>query len=248
MILHLPSITLLAIDVVKPFHTLHSLRHTLLWCRFREAILLTDVRKHTGIGSQARAAGVTVINHTQSAATHKFPGIARVFYPDYEMAVLAEPAKLVGDSTHILYMERDAGVLNPGEWNTKWLGYDFIGAPWPLHSDPGWPPCTVGNNVGNSGFSLRSAKFCKAVAELAEQSEDSARFSNDSWTGRTMRPVLTELGIKYAPDKVADRFSCENQIYSGQFGFHGRHTIELNGWGGWFKDVLEAEEKYVAKI
>jgi hypothetical protein len=152
---------------------------------------------------------------------------------DYEMDNLLRPAEYC-DLGYVLYCEWDAGVLNPLGWDPEFLKYDFIGAPWVRHNDPGWPACDgETNNVGNFGFSLRSKRFCDAIAEAVSRNKgDPTMVSSDRWACRTMRPWLEKKGVKFAPWPVAMRFSCENVVYSGQFGFHGRQTAEMNGWGG----------------
>lgn len=201
-------------------------------------MLLTDIQKHarTALASTAAQTGVTLIHHTESDRQHRFPGIARSFFPDYEMAMIREPVNHLGSASHILMMEWDAGVLNPMAWEPWFLQWDYIGAPWPQHNLPGWPPCDgVTNAVGNSGFSLRSRRFCEAVCDALEAfKNDDRKFCHDAWMCRTIKPWLEERGIKFAPVEVAQKFSCENRIYAGQFGFHGRSTAKLNNWGGWF--------------
>jgi len=76
-------------------------------------------------------------------------------------------------------------------------------------------------------------RFCDAIAEAVQKHRgDPAMISSDRWACRTMRPWLEKRGVKFAPWQVAMRFSAENVIYSGQFGYHGRLTAEMNGWGG----------------
>lgn len=240
--LSLPNITLLSIDCARPFSALVALRETLLWVQPRETLLLTDVRRHPGIAKQAARHGVRVIQHTQTDRIHNFPGITRNFFIDYELALIREPANYIGESSHVLFMEWDSGVLNPWAWQKSWLRYDYIGAPWPNHHDPGWPPCTPDNAVGNSGFSLRSAKFCSLIAEAERtHQQDLSRYSSDRWMCRTMRPWLESRGIKFAPPATAAAFSCENRIYAGEFGFHGRATATMNGWLGWYEELHLAD-------
>lgn len=231
--LNLSTIVLMSIDVAQPFKAADALIASKTWCDFKDVILLTDVRRHSGIASHAAKFGIRVVNHTESNRTAKLPGIARTFYPDYERAQLTEPDNYVGDASHVLYMEADAGVINPDAWNPFWFSYDYIGAPWPRCAEHGFPECDgVTNAVGNTGFSLRSRKFCHAtVSCLAAHSSDQAYLLSDTWLCRTQRAWLErEHKIEFAPADVAARFSCENKIYTGQFGFHGKSTMRMNGW------------------
>lgn len=238
----LPDVTLICIDVVRPFHAVFSMTETLRLIAPRDSVLLTDIRRYPGVVKPAREAGIKVVDHQQSNETMTLPGVRRKFFPAYEEAAMTQPLTHINpSSSHVLFMEADAGVLNPLAWDKKWLRHDFIGAPWPPHVEFGWPPCDGKTNaVGNTGFSLRSRKFLEAVARaLVERKDDPYRFCHDSWICRTIRPWLeAECKIKFAPVDVAARFSCENRIYSGSFGFHGRSTVILNNWGGWYHDLI----------
>lgn len=156
------------------------------------------------------------------------PGLPK----DYELASMCEPIKHM-QTGFILFCEWDAAVLNPTAWMDEFLKYDYIGAPWSRHHEPGWPKCDEHNCVGNAGASLRSRLYCQKIAEACELfKNDPARISCDMWPARSVRPWLESQGVKFAPPGLAYRFSCENQIYSGQFMFHGKYTALLNNWGG----------------
>lgn len=134
------------------------------------------------------------------------------------------------ETSHAIHMEADARIANPSAWDQSWLQYDYIGAPWPWpFEQPGFPPCTAANCVGNLGFSLLSRRFCEAVSSIAKPTEVEARLS-DVYMCRTLRPQLEEMGIRFAPEGVAAKFSCEDKYYSGQFGWHGKGTAEINGF------------------
>ena len=152
---------------------------------------------------------------------------------DYERQIIEELPKWFS-TDFCLFQEWDAAVLNPSSWNPTWLEYDFIGAPWPHDfNELSYPPCTKDNCVGNGGFSLRSQRFANATAELFRKSPDkqAALRLSDAWICRTIRPYLEDaLGLTFATEDDAARFSCENRFYSGQFGAHGKNTIALNGW------------------
>lgn len=123
------------------------------------------------------------------------------------------------NTSHVLTIHADGYVLNADAWDNEWLQYDYIGATW-LFKD--------NMNVGNGGFSLRSKKLCDLLASHTLE----YIHPEDYHICRTYRPALEELGIKFAPEEVANKFSIEaygsgvfakaNQ-YSGQFGFHSSH-------------------------
>lgn len=229
MKIDLSKIILMSIDTIDPNRTIRSMLRVMDQCQFMEAVLLTDTTKHSNVNHS----GIKIVHHTETNRT--FPILddnGRVTHPDYELANLIEPAnQFHGGATHILYMEHDAGIKNKSAWTPAFLNFDFIGAPWPVHGFKGWPSCDGHTNaVGNFGFSIRSKKFCELVSDRAKSSDSDARFSCDAWACRTLRHELESLGVTYAPVKLAARFSCEDQVYNGQFGFHGHMTMRINGW------------------
>ena len=236
--LELPNVTLFAIDVVTPLKTLSMMRFSMRWVNFAKAVCLTNMKANRDAIYQF-SKEVELRHIEQSDRKISPPGMPQLKIPvDYELAILRETTKHF-DTSHVLHMEWDSAVLNPDAWDNEWLGYDFIGAPWQNHNDPGWPKCDESNNVGNGGFSLKSRGFCEAVASISlnTRNDDPAMLISDSWMCRTMRPKLESLGMRFAPASIAARFSCENKIYTGQFGFHGKQTADINGWGGSFGKI-----------
>lgn len=232
--LRLPDITVMAIDCFTPDKTALAVSHAMRIVKFGDAVILTDTAKTRRTIFHP---GCRIIHHTQGKEFVSRPGMKRRFAPDYELSTLREPSERT-TTPFILFMEWDSCVLNPAAWTDNFLSYDYIGAPWPDHHDPGWPACGDHNNVGNGGFSLRSKRFCKTVREFSFTHQgDPAMAASDSWVCRTMRPKLEGMGLKFAPEAMAARFSCENKVYAGQFGFHGKHTAEMNNWGGWMKNI-----------
>lgn len=230
--LGLPEVTLMAIDCFTPDKTVMAMVQSARLVKFADCVILTDTTKRYRLHPGQRA-----VHHTQGKEFKSVEGVARKFAPDYELAVLREPSEHCNTS-HVLFIEWDSGVLNPSAWTPDFLKYDYIGAPWVDHHDPGWPACDGSNNVGNGGFSLRSKRLCKAVRELSFTHQgDPGMLASDSWICRTIRPKLEGMGLKFAPESVAARFSCENRVYAGQFGFHGKYTADINNWGGWIRNI-----------
>lgn len=216
--LALPQVTLIAVDAFQPKRTVAAINFTLRLATFAGATLITS----TECGDLGVIPSPLKVFHVNNPATRQ-----RTWREEFWVKNLAN----CFDTSHCLHMEWDAGIGNPRAWDPAWLDYDFIGAPWP------WPyqdktcstPCTAENCVGNTGFALFSRRFCAAVAGLAHPTPAELTTS-DAYVCRTLRPALEKLGMRFAPESVAEAFSCENRIYSGQFGFHGRGTIRLNGW------------------
>jgi len=138
------------------------------------------------------------------------------------------------DTSHMLFIHPDGFILNPDAWNDEWLEYDYIGAPWWFNDDI---------NVGNGGFTLRSLKFLKTTALDENIKPIYGQGKNVIYNGFTPEdcllcrhygPYLKSIGIKFAPEEVAMRFSIEpnakyGSVWKDQFGFHNLHT-DLSTW------------------
>lgn len=70
------------------------------------------------------------------------------------------------ETSHVLIVQADGFVLNPGLWNPGWLDYDYVGAPWPETLRVGKYVIPLANRVGNGGFSLRSRRLLKMTAPI----------------------------------------------------------------------------------
>lgn len=131
---------------------------------------------------------------------------------EYSVFVLRRLHEFVA-TQHCLLIQWDGFIVNPQAWNPEFLSYDYIGAPWWWDHD---------HNVGNGGFSLRSAKMLKATTDQHLQPahpEDAAIRENKVY-------LETVHGIKIAPESLAAQFSWEENPkyprYAGAFGFHGK--------------------------
>src|SRR6201981_3554208 len=58
---------------------------------------------------------------------------------------------------HFLLIQWDGHAVNGDAWTDEFLAYDYIGAPWPQHPEE--------YRVGNGGFSLRSKRLARCLAE-----------------------------------------------------------------------------------
>lgn len=116
------------------------------------------------------------------------------------------------DTTHALLIHADGHVTNPQLWNSDWLNYDYIGAPWPLPKDDYSYRSESGKiqRVGNS-VSLRSKALMQRVAMFNWQ----PYFGNtneDGFISVHFRDRLEAEGFKFAPLEVAIHFSKEHEI------------------------------------
>ena len=149
-------------------------------------------------------------------------------------------------SDHILVVQDDGHIVNPLNWDEKFLEYDYIGAPWPTTAKwrKRWKNKNVSNaskvvkknRVGNGGFSLRSRKFLDYSAKF-----DSCNgIAEDVFLCLENYTTAIDSNIKFAPFDVAFKFSAEvplkgrrlnkenANIYfdkSAHFGWHGKRFL-----------------------
>lgn len=146
------------------------------------------------------------------------------------------------DTDFNLIVQYDGYAVNKKAWTDRFLNYDYIGATWPYHHK--------GLRVGNGGFSLRSKRLydvLKIVDIQYERSklistknlEESLNDFDDKFVGKSVpediiishlyRKDLEKHGVRFAPEKLADRFSIENNLRSAwaikSFGFHGEKML-----------------------
>jgi hypothetical protein len=133
------------------------------------------------------------------------------------------------ETDFVLVIQHDGFILNPEAWTDDFLAYDYIGAPWWYEDD---------NNVGNGGFSLRSKKLLNILYH-----DDSIRehHPEDHHIARTYGDYLRSLGIIFAPEHVASKFSIEGclkepvpvkygSVWTNEFGFHGLDETDISAW------------------
>lgn len=140
---------------------------------------------------------------------------------EYSWFIMKELAKHIKTS-HLLIFQHDGYILNPDAWDSEWLQYDYIGAPWEWYPD---------NRVGNGGFSLRSTRLMKIIAfdqNLIPVTDGlNTHKEEDHCICRIYRKYLEDTyDIKFAPLEVARKFSIEgyrslNRTWTNEFGFHG---------------------------
>src|SRR4030095_11064934 len=193
--LDLPGVTLVCIDTANHALALRALAQSCAAIRFARVLFLTD----------AVPDGVAALDNVEIAAVA--PITSRDAYSNF---VLKNFLPFV-DTAHVLLIQWDGYVINPGAWDAAFLEYDYLGAKWFWHDDA--------MRVGNGGFSLRSRRLLEALQdpriELVE--------AEDTTIGRTFRPLLErEHAIRFGSEALADRFAFEAAYPIGKpFGFHG---------------------------
>lgn len=101
------------------------------------------------------------------------------------------------ETPHFISIEWDGWVIDPEQWDEKYLDYDFIGAPW-------WYNDAL--NVGN-GLGLRSNRLMRYLHAYEDVFHVTAK--EDEALGRIYRPTLEQNGFKWAPEALASKFSFE---------------------------------------
>jgi hypothetical protein len=143
---------------------------------------------------------------------------------EYSKFILYELYKYI-TTDFCLIVQHDGFITNPTKWDSKFLEYDYIGAPWQIRD------CYINQSgeqcrVGNGGFSLRSKKLLEMPSKL------NAPFDIGEWRNEDLnfcifnKDLYIKEGIKFAPIDVAKYFSHE--MYTPElnniipFGVHGR--------------------------
>jgi hypothetical protein len=125
-----------------------------------------------------------------------------------------------------MVIHADGYVINPEAWRPEWLGYDYIGAPWPLPRDNFSYRDPLGNlvRVGNS-VSLRSKRILELPSRLNLPWRSYYGYTNeDGFLTCHNRQILEANGIRYSPFEEAIHFSKEAPLPENQgietFAFH----------------------------
>jgi len=195
--LSLPSVTLCAATSVNLAATVAALHRCLDLADFGDCLLLSD---------RPEAASLDRIRHVPISPLRSSE--------DYSHFMLTELVEHIS-TEHVLVVQWDGFVTDPAAWTDDFLGFDYIGAPWPHFID--------GHDVGNGGFSLRSRRLleaCRAPEFVVHCPEDVA-------IGRTNRESLeNHHGIRFADVATANRFAFERTSPDGPtFGFHGAFNM-----------------------
>lgn len=143
----------------------------------------------------------------------------------WNKAVIYDLHKYVS-TAYCMLIHADGYVIRPDLWDSSWLDYDFIGAPWPLPTDDYSYRDSAGDivRVGNS-VSLRSKKILElpTLLDLDWQSYY-GNTNEDGYLCCHKRNLLEKWGCRFAPLDVAKYFSKEHVIPENEgldtFAFH----------------------------
>lgn len=214
--LELPNVTLASATSVNVDRTIKALKKSCEEIKFSEVMLLTDKKVYNE--------NMSIIN------------IPEMDYIQYSHFITYELYKYI-KTDYVLIIQEDGFVINPGQWDNKFLQYDYIGAPFPIPN----PQDTISyrdpfNNlirVGNGGFSLRSKKLLSLPTELnLEWKPYFGYWNEDGFFSVHNRHIFENNGCKFAPLEVAVNFSKERETDENKdvvtFGFHGKDSKHIN--------------------
>lgn len=194
--LALREVTLCAADTINPVLAARALDLSMAQCEFADALLFTN----QDVATRAQIVRIEPLRSREA----------------YSAFMLKELGKHVA-TPWVLVAQWDGYVLDASRWSESFYEYDYIGAHWP-HRPPGL-------DIGNGGFSLRSARLLRALAE--DRFELRPDTIEDEAICQQWRPVLeSQYGIRFAPREVAGQFSYEASPGTRPtFGFHASFNM-----------------------
>lgn len=205
---------------------LNTIAHCCKYAKFGEIVFLTDLH------NQPQNFKDNLQYNFDQSSFSLIPIRTITSQDDYSNLILSYLYPNVSSHlTYVLIIQTDGFIVNPDAWDPRFLEYDYIGAPWwyyPYNHQPPHPLSTPISCVGNGGFSLRSRKLLEKIDILLTKNSYPKMTPEDLFICRTLRPELQSMGIKFAPEWLAYKFSCEDRPYDNQFGFHGHQTYKLN--------------------
>lgn len=187
-------------------------------------LVMVETRTHelarlTGLHCVKQIEFAEVLVHTDKPHLLDIPGARYIVIPDFNGNQFANysyfDAYKTVQTSHVLFLEHDAGVCDVNKWQPEFMEVDYVGAPW-------W--YTDGLNVGNGGFSLRSMRLIRFL------SKERAMFpaNTDNKLCRDYRRAIEKAGgFKWAEEELAHNFSVEQCQPVGSpmpfFGYHRSH-------------------------
>lgn len=124
------------------------------------------------------------------------------------------------ETDYAFIVQHDGWALSADNWKDDWLQYDYIGGLThagvvgdQLHIGFQWFGKPNPIVIQNGGFNLRSQKFMQAPTKygIIPRFFDNHMLNNEDvqLTG-ILRPIMEQVGVKFAPDDEAKIFSFEH--------------------------------------
>ena len=212
--LQLPQVTLVAMTSVNVKATIQAMEYSMRGIDFGDAVLITH-KKPLGLPKSIR------YSHTSKLTN----------IDDFNYKMVYE----LGDhikTDYALIVHADGFVVHPEMWRDEFLGYDYIGAPWPLpkegdtttYRDIYGNICRVGNSAGIRSKRLMDFPKKANVPWEGEYAYGKMWFYEDGFICCKIRHLLEAEGMRIAPLEVAKYYSHEQMIPEVQgitpFAFH----------------------------
>jgi len=215
-VIKIPNVTLAAVTCIKHWSTVKALMYSSRVINYDCIKLITNVDR-SFFDNVTLPDKIEVVNIGRDLKSKD----------EYSEFMLYEFKDYI-DTNHVLSIQYDGFVINPFEWKSEWLEYDYIGSPFPTFYR------NIENldevvRVGNGGFSLRSKKFISLFSELnlPIKKDSLAGIAEDNQQCCMYHSTFVNNGIKFAPLEVAVKFAHENFTLTEEvkkeitpFGFH----------------------------
>lgn len=157
-------------------------------------------------------------------------------------------------SEFALIVQDDGWVVNGGQWRDEYLDYDYIGALShaaivndTFYQNFSWVSLNNPRIIQNGGFSLRSHRFLVAPSLNGASyyfSDKEPLFNEDVQLSGIYRPQLEELGIKFSPNELCNKFSLE---YLGPIIHDGINFSEIFGTHGSSRKLISENSIQISK-
>ncbi len=203
--IHLKKTTLLGCTTRDHDTTLAALLHTQGMIEFANVVYFSDQ------GPDLIKYPIKDLTYVPLAKFIKYEEISV-----FALTILPAHAYLFSD--HILSIHWDGYPCLPEAWQDEFLGYDFIGCPYPT------------GEVGGMGLYIASQAMLKAIKDLNFKPTIENCFPDDQLLFRRHKDFLKSQSINIAPSDLAIKFSNTTHLhngrwkgysYNGSFGFHG---------------------------
>lgn len=203
----LPNVTLVCVDCEDAARADNVLSHCESLVDFGATLFLTSCetsREHVRI--------------PQIGQGNRVEGLKQ-----YSTFMLYELVRYI-DTEFLLTVQHDGWILNPDQWDPRWLEYDYIGPLFIQHP-----------LVGSGGFSLRSKRLHEHIRKIVTPYTatrgfcDSGYYWEDGVICCALRKRLVAEGFTFAPNDVAARFAYggNSAFYCPTpFGFHGFYALD----------------------
>jgi hypothetical protein len=197
------------------------------------------------------------LNHSSQIKIKELTNVSQ-----YSLFMFEELYKYI-DTDFMMIFQSDGFILNHEAWDDTFLEYDYVGAPWfdgvvgnggfslrstklmDLASKIDFPSAQefltthAGGIFEEAGTLSQNGSFTPR-----EDATPPELVAEDHLICRTYAEYLKERGMKFAPEKLAMKFSLEHNwghpyIWEGQFGFHNDKITDISNWEEYkrFKEI-----------